>query len=328
MTCRICGSKSAKQIGDVEYYAGFGWPIYDCATCGCRFTRHEKSIYEWLHSQAGSSYALYRELLEECKRRFDTGDIEGLRNELCANSKYRRIIQAIEQSGKYDRILEVGCSRGYLASYFILAGYKVLGADVSIEAVNTARAAFGNFFEISNSPLIQQRAPYDAIYHVGMIGCVADPIGMTSGLFDLLKPGGQLFFNAPNVEACSLKGQLWIDAAPPPDVVTLFRPGFWSHRFSGRGRVLEEIETSSPERSFVIGLRKLAGRRWRIPMPIPLEQSANDFKTTRAENGTLVDRTWNTLERGMVGIARSTGAVKLVRPQPSPFGLFVTMTKK
>ena len=328
MTCRICGSGNAEEIGEVEYYLGFAWPIYDCARCGCRFTRHDNSIHEWLHRQTGSSYVLYRELLEECKRLFDVGDIDGLRDRLCANSKYRWIIEAIEQRGKSNRILEVGCSRGYLTSYFILAGYEVLGTDVSAEAVNAARAAFGNFFETSNSASISQRGPYDVIYHAGMIGCVADPVGMTNRLFDLLKPGGQLLFNAPNVEACALNAQLWIDASPPPDVVTLFRPGFWSDRFSGRAKVLEEIEMSSPEHSFVIGLRKLAGRRWHKPTPIPLEQSANDFKTTRVENSNLMDRAWNTFERGMARIARRAGALKLVPPQPTPFGLFVRMTKQ
>jgi SAM-dependent methyltransferase len=328
MMCRICGSGSAEEIGEVEYYLGFAWSIYVCARCGCRFTRHDNSIHEWLHRQAGSSYALYRELSEECKRFFDVGDIEGLRNQLCANSKYRWIIEAIQQRGKSNRILEVGCSRGYLTSYFILAGYKVLGTDVSAEAVNAARAAFGNFFETSDSALIRQRGPYDAIYHVGMIGCVADPVSVTNRLLDMLKPEGHLVFNAPNVQACQLKAQLWIDASPPPDVVTLFRPGFWSDWFSGRAKVLEEIEMSSREHSFVIGLRKLAARRWHKPGPIPLEQSANDFKTARARNGHFSDHTWNTFERGMVRIARRTGALNLVPPKPTPFGLFVTMTKK
>jgi hypothetical protein len=151
---------------------------------------------------------------------------------------------------------------------------------------------------------------------------------MTNGLFDLLKPGGQLLFNAPNVEACLLKAQLWVDASPPPDVVTLFRPGFWSDRFSGRAKVREKIEMSTPEHSFAVGLRKLAKRRWHKPTPIPLEQSANDFKTSRVQDGRFSNRAWNTFERGMAGIARRTKAVKLVPPQPSPFGLFVTMTKK
>jgi len=157
MTCRICGLDSAKEIGEVEYYLGFASSIYDCARCGCRFTRHDNSIHEWLHREANSSYALYRELLEECKRFFDVEDIEGLRSELCANSKYRWIIEAIEQRAKSDRILEIGCSRGYFTSYFILAGYKVLGVDVSAEAVNAARGAFGACLRARRRPACDAR---------------------------------------------------------------------------------------------------------------------------------------------------------------------------
>ena len=327
MTCRICGAGGAEEIGEVEYYLGFAWPIYDCVRCGCRFTKHDESIYDWLHEQPQSIYALYRKLADTARQLFEKRNLQGLRNELSQSSKYKFIIESVERSPKSSRLLEIGCSRGQLTSYFILAGYDILGTDVSREAVNAARAAFGNFFETSDSELIQQRGPYDVIYHAGMIGCVADPVGMTKKLMDMLKPGGRLLFNAPNVEACQLKAQLWIDASPPPDVVTLFRPGFWSDRFSGRAKVLEEIEMSTPEHCFVIGLRKLAGRRWHKPTPIPLEQSVIDFKKSRGRNGHFSDRAWDTFERGMVGIARRIGAVKLVSPQPTPFGLFVTMTK-
>ncbi len=327
MTCRICGSGNAQEIGEVQYYLGFAWPIYDCARCGCRFTKHDESIYNWLHEQPKSIYALYRKLADTAQHLFEKRNLQGLRNELSQSSKYKFIIESIERSPKSSRLLEVGCSRGQLTSYFILAGYDILGTDVSREAVNAARAAFGNFFETSDSALIRQRGPYDVIYHAGMIGCVADPVGMTNKLMDMLKPGGRLLFNAPNVQACSLKAQLWIDASPPPDVVTLFRPGFWSDRFSSRATVLEEVEMGSPEHAFMIGLRKLAGRRWHKPTPIPLEQSANDYKTSRVRNGHFSDRTWNTFEWGMVGIARRVGAVKLVPREPTPFGLFVTMTK-
>lgn len=327
MTCRICRSENAQKIGEVEYYLGFAWPIYDCATCGCRFTKHDESIYDWLYEQPQSIYGLYRELADTARQLFEKRNLQGLRNKLSQSPKYKFIIESVERSPKSSRLLEIGCSRGQLTSYFVLAGYDILGTDVSREAVKAARAAFGNSFETSDSALIRQRGPYDVIYHAGMIGCVADPVGMTNKLIDLLKPGGRLLFNAPNVQACSLKGQLWIDASPPPDVVTLFRPGFWSDHFSNRARVLEEIEMSSREHAFMIGLRKLAGRRWHKPTPIPLEQSANDFKTARVGNGRFSNHAWNVFERGMVGISRRTGVAKLVPPQPTPFGLFVTMTK-
>src|SRR5437660_518436 len=82
-------------------------------------------------------------------------------------------------------------------------------------------------FECDDDRAMDAMAPYDVVYHVGTIGCVADPLGMTKRLLGLLKPGGRLLFNVPNRDGCYLRGQLWIDAAPPPDVVTLFPSGFW-----------------------------------------------------------------------------------------------------
>ena len=133
-------------------------------------------------------------------------------------------------------ILEVGCSRGYLAAYSILAGRRIRGVDVSAEAVQAARASFGDYFAVAGTPEATTAAPFDFIYHVGLIGCVADPLAMTRGLLSMLKPGGQLIFNAPNKDALRFPNQLWIDSAPPPDLVTLFPPGFWRAQLLGVGR--------------------------------------------------------------------------------------------
>jgi len=327
MICRICGAGSATQIGEVEYYKDFAWPIFDCASCGCRFTKHDDSTYEWLHRQAGSTYGLYRELLERYKPLFDRGDLVALGRELSHSSKYRFIVEAVNRSPKDAGILEVGCSRGYLTSYAILARRDVLGCDVSAEAVRAATAAFGNHFAEAGSPVIRERAPYDMIYHVGTIGCVADPIGMTRGLLDLLKPGGRLLFNAPNADGCWLKEQLWLDAAPPPDLVTLFRPGFWRKHFSAVADVTEEIESCPTPQAFDIGLKTLCGRRWQKPEPLLMENSLNDFKGTRA--GTKNNSGfWHQFERCARAAARITRTNRLAPAQPSPFGLFVTMRKK
>jgi hypothetical protein len=199
---------------------------------------------------------------------------------------------------------------------------------VSADAVSAAHTAFGDHFVTSDSELIQNRAPYDVIYHVGTIGCVADPIGFTNDLLNLLKPGGSLLFNAPNIESCYLLGQLWIDAAPPPDVVTLFPPDFWSQRFSIPADVTEHVELCRPDRSFSIGLRRMLARRWHRPQPMPLEDSLDDFKTSRRENGKRPSRSWKGFERIALAVARRTCMISLAPSFPSPFGLFVTMIKK
>ena len=64
MQCRICGANEVSEAGEVEYYSGFAWTIFDCHACFCRFTKHDEAIYDWLHSTPSSIYGLYRELGE------------------------------------------------------------------------------------------------------------------------------------------------------------------------------------------------------------------------------------------------------------------------
>src|SRR5205814_1852125 len=128
---------------------------------------------------------------------------------------------------------------------------------------------------LGDSSSLQLGAPYDIIYHVGMIGCVADPIELTKQLLAMLTPHGRLLFNAPNRQSCSLRGQLWLDSAPPPDLVTLFPPGFWKRQFYASAAVIEETEMHSARMSLEIGLRKSFGPRWQKPIPLPLAFPVN-----------------------------------------------------
>jgi SAM-dependent methyltransferase len=326
--CRVCGASNVNEIGEVEYYSGFPWKVFDCRACLCRFSSHDESIYNWLHTHSASIYGIYRALAEKSKRLFDQGDLVGLRRELSCSSKYKFVIEEVEQQSRDIRLLEAGCSRGYLTSYFILAGYKITGADVSPDAIAGAKEAFGDRFVMADSAAVEEGAPYDVIYHVGTIGCVSDPLGFTRDLLRLLTPGGQLLFNAPNADSCWFKGQLWIDAAPPPDVVTLFTQGFWRKHFSGAADVTEEVEMCPPDQAFEIGLRNFFGRRWGRPTPLQLDASVNDYQRGRVENDNGTTSLWHLFERGGLKIGRAIHLSHLAPKQPTPFGLFVKMTKK
>src|SRR3989441_9189823 len=118
MNCRICGGRDVCKVGEVEYYSGFAWPVFDCNECDCRFTRHDESIYDALHSEAGSCYNVYRGLLERCTMAFRDRDLDALKRDLCQASKYKFIIEEVERGPRNARLLEIGCSRGYLTSSF------------------------------------------------------------------------------------------------------------------------------------------------------------------------------------------------------------------
>lgn len=326
MICRICSSADVIKLGEVEYYSNFAREIFECLDCRCRFTTHDDGVYEYLHSKAGSRYGGYRDMQEQCKQMFQNRNLDGLKEVLSRSSKYSFIIQAIERVPKTARLLEIGCARGHLTSYFVLAGYEITGMDVSPQAVNDAKEAFGDFFAKDLST-VEAGSPYDIIYHTGMIGCVASPMELTRRLLTLLKPGGRLLFNAPNADSCWLPGQLWIDYAPPPDLVTLFRPGFWERFFCDSAEVSENIEVLPADGSYAIGLKKLFRRKWCPPIPQPLEGSMNGTKCTRSTIG-LGTKLWNLFESSAVKFGRLTRTLRFAPNQPSPFGLFVIMTKK
>ena len=320
--CRICRNNRARVVGVVEYVAGYKWKVFDCDDCECRFTRHDAKIYNLLHkSGAISYYAAYRELAAHCLNLFKQQDREGLKAVLCQTPKYRFVIESVEQESKSLRLLEMGCSRGYLASYFLLDGKDVLGVDVSPEAIEYARTAFGDHFAGVGSPRIDCGRPYDVIYHVGMIGCVGDPLLFTKELLGMLKPGGRLLFNAPNRAALCLPGQLWMDSAPPPDVVTLFPEGFWK-RSLAEAEVVEGVEMLPVDRAAVTGLRTLCRRRWRKPTPQTLTQAASHNWAQQSSGG------WRLFERVVLGAARRTRLDGFIPRVPSDFGLFVQMTAR
>jgi SAM-dependent methyltransferase len=258
----------------------------------------------------------------ESKRLFDLRDLGGLGSFLCRWAKYRFVLNEVRNAPNDARVLEVGCSRGYLTAFFILGGKtNILGVDVSSEAVDHARAAFGDYFALASSRDVAVGAPYDIIYHVGMIGCVSDPLGLTRELLGLLKPGGTLLFNAPNLAACAMKNQLWFDSAPPPDLVTLYPPGFWQRQFADIADVREDVELTDCDRSFVLAVRRRFGRSWQPPRPRAFQQVAEAVVEQRG----LADRTWGWFERRLGGVARVSGLSRLAQRRPSEYGLFVTM---
>jgi SAM-dependent methyltransferase len=322
--CRVCGSSKISKLDEVEFYFNYAWSICECYDCGCRFTQHDNSTYDLLYSERSSCYSRYSAQAEVCKALFDRGDRAGLRAALSQGSKYRFIIEAIEREPVDARILEIGSSRGHLSSYLILSGRRITGVDVSPKAVAAARAAFGDHFVLAGDAAVEAQAPYDVIFHVGTVGCVADPIGMTTQLLGLLRPRGRLLFNAPNRNGLTWRNQLWFESAPPPDVVTLFPPDFWRDRFGDVALVSEEIECCAPEQNVLIALRRLARCKWRKPVPIPLSQSERCFTPTASTGDTV----WRNVERLVCKVGHWTGVDRFVRPCASEYGLFIQMTKR
>lgn len=256
MICRVCNSEETSLLKIYRPYSDYECEIFDCGHCGSRFAPYRKEIYEILHSNANSTYSWHSELARKTKNYFDKGDIKGLHDYLCETSKFRFIIDNVHKRSNRSKIMEVGCSKGYLSSYFILSMHDFAGTDVSTTAVETANDLFGNHFFVYGDSSLEKKAPFDIIYHVGTIGCIEKPLEFTIKLLNLLKEGGVLIFNSPNISACREQKKIWVQT-PPPDLVTIFDKDFWLENFGQYAEVNIYVEKTSPEESSFLILDKL-----------------------------------------------------------------------
>lgn len=291
--CRICGaSKAVQEIGRVPLpAASTDLALYRCRRCGSHFTDHDDRAAENLHADDHSVYHLQSQIADVASSLYEARDVTGLGNYLRQLRKNAFVMDEIEATPGLRRVMEVGCSRGYMTAYFVLRGYDVVGVDVSKTALESAIGRIGPYFAAPDDPKVAAGRPYDAIYHVGTIGCVGDPFGFTRGLLDQLRPGGVLLFNAPNLNACVERGRAWSQEVFPPDVVTLFSPEIWTNNFS-------DIATVN------VTERRLARRE-------QVRKALRPLRGSRSKNG--------------VDLFSAIRAV--VRPDIDEFGMFVRMTR-
>ncbi len=96
------------------------------------------------------------------------------------------------------RVLEVGCSSGFMLYPLMEAGYEVTGIEPS-GVFRDYLAARGVACHDSLEALGQAGAAgFDAIMHFFVLEHVADPAAFLRAQLDLLRPGGVLVFEVPN----------------------------------------------------------------------------------------------------------------------------------
>lgn len=320
-SCRVCGSARLSHLGTVEYLQNYRAEVYDCADCMCRITAHDAAVHQRFHREPVLSYYDdYIAIAKRCRDLFAAGDRPGLRHQLSLEAKNRFIIDRLSAVAASANVLELGCSRGYLTSLSILEQRRILGVDVSRDAVEAARADFGPHFAVAGDPEITNRAPYDVIYHVGLIGCVGDPIGFTRDLLRMLRPGGMLLFNAPNRAALRAANQLWIDSAPPPDLVTLFPAGFWPRFFGAEADVRVDVAVLGARESVSIAARQALGVKWLPPAAQPFSVRGHSWSQPGGIRMLAA--------RAIAKAAATVGAAAVATPRPTEFGMFVQLSPK
>jgi methionine biosynthesis protein MetW len=99
------------------------------------------------------------------------------------------------------RVLDVGCSSGYLAHQLVERGCSVVGIELDARAAAAARAVCEDVLvgDVERMELPFPDASFDTVMCGDLIEHLRDPKGFLKRIRPLLRPGGRVVLTTPNV---------------------------------------------------------------------------------------------------------------------------------
>lgn len=139
-----------------------------------------------------------------------------------ADAKMRHLPKPPAEGG---RLLDVGFGNGGFLKLATEMGWQAEGIDFDPKAVALAKARGLNVRCASAADLSAQNEQFDIITLSHVIEHVHEPIALLNNLYRLLKPGGTLWLETPNIQSLGFKrfGQNWRGLETPRHL-TLFSP--------------------------------------------------------------------------------------------------------
>jgi 2-polyprenyl-3-methyl-5-hydroxy-6-metoxy-1,4-benzoquinol methylase len=110
-------------------------------------------------------------------------------------------MKVLDLVGDARRVLDVGCSTGYLAERLQQRGATVVGLDMDERAAELARRFCEEVLvgDVETMDLPFEPGSFDAIVCGDLIEHLRDPQGFLERIRPLLRPGGRLVLSTPNI---------------------------------------------------------------------------------------------------------------------------------
>lgn len=198
-SCQLCGAGAERQCVVTSHVfgsdAGRSCAFFHCEACDVRYQ--------------------YPGLTPEEEARFYASEFEGFmasragsnggwlkaENHIAANepTRQRRMKYLAPHMGARDRVLEVGCSSGFMLFPLAETGHACVGIEPSgVFSEFVRNRGLTIFDSLSHMHDVTPDAQFDIIIHFFVLEHIANPIGFLKEQLALLKPGGKIIFEIPN----------------------------------------------------------------------------------------------------------------------------------
>jgi 2-polyprenyl-3-methyl-5-hydroxy-6-metoxy-1,4-benzoquinol methylase len=165
--------------------------------------------------KCGLIYANPRYLVGQIKTNYcEMVDAAYLKEEIGRRESARSILNVLKRMRKSGRLLDIGCATGFLIDEAIRYGWNVYGVDLSYWAIDYAKERLG-LLNVTQGTLNEVRYPdnfFDVVIMKDVIEHLPDPKSELTEIYKIIKPGGIICVNTPNIASLTskiLKARWW-----------------------------------------------------------------------------------------------------------------------
>ena len=250
--CPVCASTRRsllyEDLADNVFYCAPGkWTSYSCSDCGSMYLDPRPSstsihmAYTTYYTHEMSSqrmdYALLNTVLKLRRRlingynswRYSCNEVPRSRLgwiflslawplNLQLDRNYRHLPKLPKNGGA---LLDIGCGSGGFLMTALTCGWKATGVDFDHKAVQICRSQGLDVLHGGVELFEGQVGLFDVITCSHVIEHLPDPLGMLKACQNLLKPGGQLWLETPNIDSLGHREyrRNWRGLEPPRHLV-------------------------------------------------------------------------------------------------------------
>lgn len=238
MNCPVCDGQTFKQWGVVGAYE-----IIACCTCGLGMT-NPFPTQEELESTNSQIY--------QVQQRIKTY----LYFKNYYERRYLKYIDNIKMTKKNGTLLDVGCNIGLFLKVARDEGFQVTGIELNQGCADYGRRCFG--LDIHSDYLEKNcfsAGSFDVVTLFDVLEHVPDLHGFLREIKRVLKPGGLLVVQSPNLESlmAELTGSRW-SWLTPPDHLYHFTSGSLAKLLYDSGFTVKDSRTWEPAREFSVNI--------------------------------------------------------------------------